>query len=107
LEAPGWLPEEPVVLGVRPEDLIPGEGALEIRVRVVEDLGADRFVFAAANAGELVYRAPEGSPPPRPGDRLRISPRPGKEHWFSQGRRLDSPGGREPASSPPPLDSHS
>jgi len=82
------LPEGPITLGVRPEDLIPGEGALSVEVRLVENLGSDRFVHARSSADEIVYRLPPEDPPPKPGERVSLGIREGKAHWFVDGRRI-------------------
>jgi ABC-type sugar transport system ATPase subunit len=87
----GALPEGPIALGVRPEDLIPGNGPFRVRVRLVENLGADQFVHACGEAGDLVYRAPEGGKIPAAGDLVSLAPRDGKEHWFVDGRRIEPP----------------
>ncbi len=87
---PDWLPEGAAQLGVRPQDLVEGEAGLALRVRVVEDLGGDRFVYGDAEGVELVYRAAEGRDP-APGDLSVLSVRPGREHWFVGGRRAEPP----------------
>jgi ABC-type sugar transport system ATPase subunit len=81
------LPQGPAVLGVRPEHFLAGEGPFVLDVRLVEDLGADRFVHADGPAGAVVYRAATGEPSPQPGERVGLRPEPGKEHWFIDGRR--------------------
>jgi multiple sugar transport system ATP-binding protein len=85
----GALPEGRIALGVRPEDLVPGDGPLRVRVRLVENLGADQFVHARGEGGDLVYRAPEGGRMPEPGDLVSLAFRKGKEHWFVDGRRVE------------------
>jgi ABC-type sugar transport system ATPase subunit len=87
----GALPEGRIALGVRPEDLVPGDGPLRVRVRLVENLGADRFVHACGEGGDLVYRAPEGGQIPETGGLVSLAPREGKEHWFVDGRRIELP----------------
>jgi len=86
--APPWVPADRVVLGIRPEDLEPGNGPISLRVRLIEDLGAESFVHGEAGGVELIYRAPEGAPPPKPGESVSLSLRPGKQHWFADGARL-------------------
>lgn len=59
------LGEKAAFLGIRPEALLVGEGgeiSLTGRVRLVEDLGADRFVHVALTGGDVVAvaRAPGG-----------------------------------------------
>jgi ABC-type sugar transport system ATPase subunit len=87
----GALPEGRIALGVRPEDLVPGDGPFRVRVRLVENLGADRFVHACGEGGDLVYRAPEGGIIPETGGLVSLAPREGKEHWFVDGRRIELP----------------
>jgi ABC-type sugar transport system ATPase subunit len=92
IPAPEWVPEGPALLGLRPEDLFPGRGPLSMQVRVVEDLGGDRFVYGEASDVPLVYRAEPAQPLPLPEEAISLAVRPGKEHWFGGGRRLDPPG---------------
>ncbi len=88
LPAPDRISDGPAVLGVRPEDLIAGDGPLRARVRFVEDLGAERFVYADLAGTEVVSRAAEGNPLPRPGSPVELAIRDGREHWFRDGRRI-------------------
>jgi multiple sugar transport system ATP-binding protein len=85
--APAHLSEGPAVLGVRPEDLIVGEGTLRARVRFVEDLGAERFVYAELAGVEVVARASDGATLPSPGASVELGIRADREHWFRDGRR--------------------
>jgi sn-glycerol 3-phosphate transport system ATP-binding protein len=82
-----------VLLGVRPEDLLPtGENApetLRCRVELVEALGADTLVHcslpgAAGEAGpqELLIVRLEGSHRPDRGEILHLGIRPGRAHLF-------------------------
>jgi ABC-type sugar transport system ATPase subunit len=87
LRAPAALPDGEAQLGVRAEDLVPGEGPLRLRVRVVEDLGADHFVYGDLGGQEVVVRLPEGVPVPSA--ELALAVRSGREHWFVGGRRAD------------------
>lgn len=89
LPAPGWVPEGAATLGVRAEDLVPGSGVLPLRVRVVEDLGGDRYVYGEAGGTEVVYRAPLDRKVPEPGETVVLGIRPGAEHWFAVGRRVE------------------
>jgi ABC-type sugar transport system ATPase subunit len=91
IRAPGWVPDGPALLGVRPQDLIPEGGDLTIRVRLVEDLGGDCFVHGEAGGVDLVYRAPPEGKLPAPGDRRALALRPGRGHWFVDGRRIEPP----------------
>src|SRR5207253_8736899 len=82
-----------VVVGLRPESLeLAGDG-ITADVEVVEEIGADAYVFAAAQlAGErpkLVARVDAKRAPER-GTRVSLRPRPGEAHLFdpASGRRL-------------------
>lgn len=50
-------------------------------VEVVEELGADAYVFAAAEVGKLVARAEIKRTPER-GARILLRPRPDEAHFF-------------------------
>ena len=86
-----------VVLGVRPEDLAivgAGEPGLEVSVDIVEELGADAYVYGRTSQGgedRLVTVRVDGRRPPRGGDTLRVAPQTGRLHLFStaeDGHRL-------------------
>ncbi|PRY49068.1 carbohydrate ABC transporter ATP-binding protein (CUT1 family) [Geodermatophilus tzadiensis] len=82
-----------VVLGVRPEDLELAEHGLAVEVDVVEELGADAYVYGHATLdGEqaTVTVRVDGRRPPQKGDVVHVSPRPGHVHLFSaaDGERL-------------------
>jgi len=79
---------ERVVLGFRPEGLeLAGEG-IPAEVEVVEELGADAYVFCASEvAGEsikLVARCEYKVAPAR-GERVALRPREGAAHVFDAG----------------------
>ncbi len=99
-----------VTVGVRPEhfDLANGDApagktlstekddtpaGLPVTVNVVEELGADAYVYGTANVGgddqDLVVRVP-GRAVPEKGSTMHIVPRPGETHVFatSTGARL-------------------
>ena len=107
-----------VTLGVRPEDLQPAEWGLDVELELVEELGADAYLYGKAlgtgsadnpitpAAGQAVD--PEGDlliiartfedPPPEKGRIIRLAPKPGRVHLFDPGSglRLDA---HEPAGS--------
>jgi len=89
IELRGRLPIARAELGIRPEDLVPGTGPIAAAVRLVENLGSEQFVYADSESGEVVYRLPEGTPAPKPGERIALSPREGRLHWFIDGKRVD------------------
>ncbi|HEX5900991.1 MAG TPA: ABC transporter ATP-binding protein [Solirubrobacteraceae bacterium] len=82
-----------VVVGLRPESLELADDGLPGRVEVVEELGADAYVFcvAALPSGEvrLVARA-DARHPPAHGDRVGLRPRFEEAHLFDplSGARL-------------------
>ncbi|MDH6284978.1 ABC transporter ATP-binding protein [Prescottella agglutinans] len=90
------IPEGQVVLGIRPEhlELAPNGEGIQMDVDVVEELGADAFVYGRTGLGgpgqhELVARA-DWRNPPRRGDRVNLHVEPSAVHLFSvtDGRRL-------------------
>jgi len=84
-----------LVLGLRPESLEVGQDGLPARVEVVEELGADAYVFCVAEIdGEelkLVART-QARDVPRQGERVSLSPRPNEAHLFDSatGERLEA-----------------
>jgi ABC-type sugar transport system ATPase subunit len=88
--APTWLAEGLATLGVRPDDVaLRDGGVLSMRVRVVEDLGADRFAYGAAGHREVVVRLDRGEADPPTGETVKLAPRPEALHWFVDGRRVE------------------
>ena len=85
---------ESVVVGLRPEALELADDGLPARVEVVEELGADAFVFCIADVGgseaKLVARVDARRRPAR-GDRVSLRPRSGEAHLFDceSGARLE------------------
>ena len=84
-----------VLLGLRPEDLLPvekeGLNTITCRVELTEALGADTLVHCSLLHGneeiktehsELLIARLEGSYRPNPGDALILSVRPGRAHLF-------------------------
>ncbi|HEX4413755.1 MAG TPA: sn-glycerol-3-phosphate ABC transporter ATP-binding protein UgpC [Lacipirellulaceae bacterium] len=89
----GSVPNGPVVLGVRPEDLLArsGDGALgTVTLDVVEHMGHETMAHFALAGAEHVARLPADAGV-QPGDRLTLAIRPGAYHLFSgaDGRRLN------------------
>ncbi|MFC5996437.1 ABC transporter ATP-binding protein [Pseudonocardia hispaniensis] len=88
--------EHRVTVGVRPEDLELAASGLPVTVDVVEELGADAYVYGTATVGPqehpIVARV-DGRRPPQRGSLIHVMPRPGHVHLFSakDGRRLDVP----------------
>ncbi|TYP89225.1 ABC transporter ATP-binding protein, partial [Blastococcus xanthinilyticus] len=84
----GRLPGSSVLLGVRPEDLEVAEHGLPVEVDVVEELGADAFLYGRTRAGDgehLVTVRVDGRRPPAPGSTVHVAPRPGSLHLFDPG----------------------
>ncbi|WP_369256970.1 ABC transporter ATP-binding protein [Geodermatophilus amargosae] len=92
-EVLGRAGSDRVVLGVRPEDLeVAGQG-LPVEVDVVEELGADAYVYGHADLDgqrHTVTVRVDGRRPPLKGDLLHVAPRTGQVHLFSSldGERL-------------------
>ena len=85
----------PIVLGLRPESLeLAGDG-IPARVEVVEELGADAYLFCSADLGgeavRLVARVDARTVPAR-GERVSLRPLPEEAHLFDAetGERLTS-----------------
>ena len=82
-----------VVLGLRPEALEVGLEGLPARVEVVEEFGADAFVFSSAQIGgeetRLVART-EARRAPAQGERIFLRVKPEEAHLFDAetGERL-------------------
>jgi multiple sugar transport system ATP-binding protein len=75
--APGGAADGEVVLGVRPEACTLGGDGLALHVDLVEELGADAYVFGRlAGDGpddpQFIVRV-DGERPPRPGDRVSVA----------------------------------
>ncbi len=84
-----------VTLGVRPEDMdLVGEGeGLHTTVNLVEELGADAYVYGTADVNgeehDVIARV-DGRKPPAKGEVVNFAPKPGHIHVFSTttGERL-------------------
>ncbi|HEY8409616.1 MAG TPA: ABC transporter ATP-binding protein [Gaiellaceae bacterium] len=80
--AAGW---RELVVGVRPESLELATDGIPAEVQVVEEVGADAFVFCTAELGgaetQLVARAPTRRAP-SPGERVRLRPEAEETHLF-------------------------
>ncbi len=91
----GEAEERRVTVGVRPEDLERSEHGLPVEVDVVEELGADAYVYGRTTVhGEehqIIARV-DGRRPPEKGETVSFTPKPGHTHLFStaDGHRLGS-----------------
>ncbi|MDT0277117.1 ABC transporter ATP-binding protein [Blastococcus goldschmidtiae] len=89
----GPAEDSQVVVGVRPEDLEVAGHGLPIEVDVVEELGADAYVYGRTRLGdgehEITARV-DGRRPPARGEVLTVTPRQGHVHLFdlASGNRL-------------------
>jgi len=94
VRVPTAAPHGSFVLGVRPESLEVASEGLPAKVEVVEDIGADAYVFCTAELGgesmRLVARS-EARRAPRQGDRVSLRPRADEAHLFdpASGERLE------------------
>ena len=83
-----------LVLGLRPESLELASEGVPAEVEVVEEVGADAFVFCAAEVGgrptKLVARASAAAAPDR-GERVALRAKPEEAHLFDTetGERLE------------------
>ncbi|ORA16917.1 ABC transporter ATP-binding protein [Mycobacterium arosiense] len=83
-----------VVVGVRPEHFELGGLGVEMEVDVVEELGADAYLYGRITGSGSVIDAPivaraDGRNPPQKGSRVRLHPVPGHLHFFGvDGRRI-------------------
>jgi multiple sugar transport system ATP-binding protein len=86
--------EAEVVVGIRPEHFEIGSKGIEMQIDVVEELGADAYLYGrvggAANISDqpIVARV-DGHNPPTRASRVRLHPQPAHLHFFAaDGRRL-------------------
>jgi multiple sugar transport system ATP-binding protein len=83
-----------VVVGVRPEHFELGSLGVEMEVDVVEELGADAYLYGQIiDAGKVidhhVVARADGRHPPEKGSRVRLHPEPGHVHFFRvDGQRI-------------------
>jgi multiple sugar transport system ATP-binding protein len=84
-----------LTVGVRPEDMeLVAEGqGIKTTVNLVEELGADAYVYGTADVGgkpyDIIARV-DGRKPPQKGESVHFAPKPGHIHLFSteSGERL-------------------
>ena len=100
LEAGGLsLPEGPLTLGLRAEDLSPSASGMLFRTEIVEELGAQRLVHGTVEGQPLVVSLAPLAPVPA---EMRLRADPQKIHLFDleSGRRIDA---GKAATSPQPI----
>ena len=83
-----------VTVGFRPEDLIISSDGIPVQVIVVEELGADAYVYGQVHDAEgktvdVIVRA-DGRTPPTKGETIHVQVKPNNSHVFStvSGERL-------------------
>jgi len=83
-----------VTVGVRPEDLELTERGLPVQVDVVEELGADAYIYGRSQfqgtEHQMIVRV-DGRRPPQKGTTVQVTAKVGHTHLFDakDGRRLD------------------
>ncbi len=83
-----------LVIGVRPEHLDIGTSGIEMLIDMVEELGADAYLYGRIALGDNTFTQPivvraDGRDPPERGSRVRLHPQPGHLHFFGvDGTRL-------------------
>ena len=93
-EVLGGADADRVTVGVRPEDLDISETGLPVEVDVVEELGADAYIYGRSvfdgNEQPMTVRV-DGRRPPQAGTTIHVTPKEGHTHLFSvkDGQRLD------------------
>ncbi|GAA1579823.1 diacetylchitobiose ABC transporter ATP-binding protein MsiK [Dermacoccus profundi] len=74
-----------VTLGIRPEDLAPADEGLKVDVVMVEELGADAYVYGKTQADGEEYQVMarvDGRRPPKKGDTIFFAPKTDHIHLF-------------------------
>jgi multiple sugar transport system ATP-binding protein len=88
VRVPARVDGDRLVVGLRPESLELAPDGIPARVEVVEDIGADAFVFCAADVGgestRLVART-EARKAPQQGEQVTLRPRADEAHLFDPG----------------------
>jgi multiple sugar transport system ATP-binding protein len=83
-----------IVVGVRPEHFELGGSGVEMEVDVVEELGADAYLYGRITGSDKIIDQPvvarvDGRDPPEKGSRVRLHPEPGHLHFFGvNGERI-------------------
>ncbi|PPK90782.1 multiple sugar transport system ATP-binding protein [Kineococcus xinjiangensis] len=84
-----------ITLGVRPEDMELAEHGLPVSVDVVEELGADAYIYGTLRQGESdmpVIARVDGRQPPAKGSTVHFQPKRGHVHLFddNSGLRIET-----------------
>lgn len=83
LDQPGLADGQEIVLGVRPEHLVPGETGLSGQIVVVEPTGAETYLFVRLGAKEVTAVLRERRDV-RPGQDIRLGVTPRAAHVFDR-----------------------
>ena len=76
-------PGRPVLIGVRPHDVIPDpDGAIDLHVEVVEPMGFEAYAHGTVGGVAFVARLDGDAALPRPGERLPLRVHAGAVHLF-------------------------
>ena len=77
---------------MRPEDLVIGDRGLAVQVDVVEELGADAYIYghALGTDDQQIIARTDGRRPPAKGETIHFAPKPDHVHLFdtASGARL-------------------
>ncbi len=83
-----------LVIGIRPEHLDVGATGVEMQIDMVEELGADAYLYGRIAGPDNTFGQPivartDGQDPPPRGSCVRLHPQPGHLHFFGvDGHRL-------------------
>jgi multiple sugar transport system ATP-binding protein len=83
-----------IVVGIRPEHFEIGGHGIEMQIDVVEELGADAYLYGRVTGpdntfGQQIVARADGHEPPQRGCRVRLHPQPRHVHFFGlDGHRL-------------------
>lgn len=90
----GHLPAPPgehvVEVGIRPEDIVVGQGAgtvIRAEVEMLSNVGADKYIHARAGGTSITFRAPKEATY-QPGEIVPLVIDPERLHIFYEGRRI-------------------
>jgi multiple sugar transport system ATP-binding protein len=83
LDVPGLVDGQEIVLGVRPEHLVPGAEGIPGQIAVVEPTGAETYLFVRVGTDELTSVLRERREV-RPGQDIRLQVIPGTAHVFDR-----------------------
>jgi len=88
LELAGELEPGPAVLGLRPEELSPGEGPLRGSLELIERAGGQSVLHLAAGPARFTATAPAGFRAAA-GQEISLDPAAARPHLFRDGRRIN------------------